>query len=250
MPTINDVSTSVEIRATANSEIMTYAIPAWPVPAIPVAGTDDLFPVRRIYAVGRNYADHAAETGLGGAGANVPGISLKPADSIVADGADLPYPPATEELDPEIEMVIAIGRGGADIPVERGLDHVFGYAVGIDLIRRDIMRECIANEHSWDLCKSFDGASPVGTLHAAAEIGHPDAGEISIAVNGEIRQKGDLSQMIWKTAEIVSRLSRYSRLEPGDIVYTGTPKGPRSVVRGDRLDGRIEGIGALTVRIA
>jgi fumarylpyruvate hydrolase len=228
---------------------MNYAVPAYSIPTIPVVNADSVFPVRRIYAVGRNYADHAAETGLGG-GDSVPGISLKPADSIVPDGADLPYPPATAHLDPEIEMVVAIGKAGADIPTEDALDHVFGYAVGFDLIRRDIMHECIANQHSWDLCKSFDGASPVSALRRAAEIGHPVAGEISLDVNGDRRQSGDLSQMIWKTADIISRISQYSRIKPGDIVFTGTPKGPQPVVRGDRLDGRIAGVGTLNIKIA
>lgn len=228
---------------------MKPAFPAWQPPALPIGGTDETFPVRRIYAIGRNYADHAAETGLGAGGESVPGISLKPADSILGDGDDLPYPPATRHLDPEIEMVIAIGKAGADIPVDRGLEHIFGYAVGFDMIRRDVLQECIANEHSWDLCKSFEGASPVGTIRKVSEIGHPDRGEIRIDVNGETRQRGDLSQMIWKPAEIVSRLSAYSPLHPGDIVFSGTPKGPKPVVRGDMLDGYIAGVGGLRVMI-
>ena len=227
---------------------MKLAVPDWLRPTIAIAGSDAVFPVRRIYAIGRNYADHAAETGLGD-GAPVPGISLKPADSIVADGSQIPYPPATAELDHEIEMVIAIGKGGASIAPERGTDHIFGYAVGFDLIRRDVMRECIAREHSWDLCKSFDGASPVGAIRPASKIGHPVSGTIAISVNGAPRQRGDISQMIWKPAEIVSRLSRYSRLEPGDIVFTGTPKGPAPVVAGDLLEGHVEGVGQLAIRL-
>ena len=227
---------------------MTWAVPEWPRPAIPVAGSDASFPVRRIYAIGRNYADHAAETGLD-AGGGTPGISLKPTDSIVPGDSKVRYPPATSELDPEIELVIAIGRGGANLPANRATDHVFGYAVGFDLIRRDVMRECIANRHSWDLCKSFDGASPVSAIRAASEIGHPARGEIAMTVNGRQRQRGDISQMIWSPAEIVARLSAYSRLEPGDVVYTGTPKGPAPVGRGDLLEGRIEGVGRLRIRI-
>lgn len=227
---------------------MTWAVPEWPRPAVPVAGSDASFPVRRIYAIGRNYADHAAETGLD-AGDATPGISLKPADSVVPGDSSVPYPPATSELDPEIELVIAIGKGGANVPANRATDHVFGYAVGFDLIRRDVMRECIANRHSWDLCKSFDGASPVSAIRPASEIGHPARGEIAMTVNGRRRQRGDISQMIWGPAEIVARLSAYSRLEPGDIVYTGTPKGPAPVARGDLLEGRIEGIGRLRIEI-
>ncbi|MEX2454395.1 MAG: fumarylacetoacetate hydrolase family protein, partial [Rhodospirillaceae bacterium] len=203
---------------------MNYAISPPDRPVIAITGTDETFPVRRIYTIGRNYADHAAETGLGG-GTSVPGISLKPPDSILPDHGRLPYPAATSELEPEVEMVIVIGRGGADIPKEAALEHIFGYAVGFDMIRRDVLRECIANQHSWDLCKSFAGASPVGAVRRAADIGHPVAGEIAIDVNGEARQRGDLSQLIWSPAEIVSRLSSYSRIEPGDIVFTGTPRG-------------------------
>jgi fumarylpyruvate hydrolase len=228
---------------------MAYEFDAWQPPAIPISGSDRLFPVRRIYAIGRNYADHAAETGLGGTGGSVPGISLKPPDSILTDGETLPYPPATSQLEPEIEMVAAIGKAGTDIPVEAALDHVFGYAVGFDMIRRDVLRDCIENEHSWDLCKSFRGASPVGDIAPASAIGHPVGGRISIEVNGEIRQQGDLSQLIWSTAEIVSRLSRYSPVEPGDIVFTGTPKGPSPVVRGDSLTGRIDGVGTLSITV-
>jgi fumarylpyruvate hydrolase len=227
---------------------MKYAFAPPPPPTIAIHGCDKRFPIRRIYAIGRNYADHAAETGLG-SGRSVPGISLKPADSILSDGAVLPYPAATGQLEPEVEMVLAVGRGGSDIPPERALEHVFGYAVGFDMIRRDVLRKCIANQHSWDLCKSFAGASPVGPLRRAAEIGHPQSGEIAIEVNGGLRQRGDLAQLIWSPAEIVSRLSAYAPIEPGDIVFTGTPKGPAPVVRGDRLEGRIAGIGTLTVTI-
>lgn len=228
---------------------MTSVIPTWEPPSISIANSEMTFPVRRIYTIGRNYADHAAETGLGGADGSVPGISLKPADSLLEDGGSLPYPAATGHLDPEIEMVVAIGRDGTDIPVESALDHVYGYAVGFDMIRRDVMHDCIANEHSWDLCKSFAGASPVGLLHPVAEIGHPEAGEIALEVNGELRQQGDIGQLIWKTADIVSRLSSYAPVCAGDIVFTGTPKGPKAVVPGDRLAGRISGVGTLDIDI-
>lgn len=226
---------------------MTFAVPACRMPTIEVAGSDARFPVRRVYAVGRNYAAHAAETGLGDGG-SVPGFSLKPADSVVPGGA-VSYPPGTSHLDPEVEFVVAIGAGGADIPRERALEHVFGYAVGFDMIRRDIMRDCIRNEHSWDLCKSFDGASPCAAIEPAGRIGHPSRGEIRIEVNGALRQKGDLGDLIWDPAEIIHRLSRLSRLEPGDLIYTGTPKGPAPVVRGDRLHGHIDGVGELDVTI-
>lgn len=228
---------------------MRYAVPLVEPATIGVAGSDLRFPVRRIYTIGRNYAAHATETGLGGAGGSKPGISLKPADSVIAHGSALPYPPGTDRLEPEVEMVAAIGKGGADIPRASALDHVFGYAVGFDMIRRDIMHACIADQHSWDLCKSFDGASPIGELAPAAGIGHPANGAIALAINGTERQRGDLADLIWPVAEIVARLSALSRLAPGDLIFTGTPKGPGKVARGDRLEGAIEGIGRLTIDI-
>lgn len=228
---------------------MTHAIPLWETPCLPIAGSQLTFPVRRIYTIGRNYADHAAETGLGGSSGSAPGISLKPADSLLLDGEMLPYPPATRHLDPEVEMVVAIGRGGEDIKREDALGHVFGYAVGFDMIRRDVMRDCIANEHSWDLCKSFTGASPVGLLHPVDDVGHPTAGEIALEVNGELRQQGNIDQLIWKTADIIARLSNYAPLCAGDIVFTGTPKGPQAVESGDRLSGKIADIGTLEITI-
>jgi fumarylpyruvate hydrolase len=228
---------------------MAYAVPVFELPTLPVMGSAEVFPVRRIYAIGRNYAAHAAETGLGGKDGPTPGISLKPADSVVPGGGAVAYPPGTRHLEPEIEMVVAIGRGGADIPPERAREHVFGYAVGFDLIRRDILQECIRNQHSWDLCKSFDGASPISALRRADAANHPRRGTITASVNGVLRQRGDLADMVWDVAEIVSRLSRYSRLAPGDLVFTGTPKGPAPVGRGDVLLGVIEGVGELEVRI-
>lgn len=225
-----------------------YVVEPGPRPAIPVAG-GGLFPVRRIYTVGRNYRAHAAETGLGGGTGSVPGISLKPADSIVPGGGDIAYPPGTAQLDPEVELVVAIGRSGADVTRGSAREHIFGYAVGFDMIRRDILRECIANQHSWDLCKSFDGASPVSGIVPAATVGHPDAGAIWMEVNGERRQHGDLADQIWDPAEIVARISRLSRIEPGDLVFTGTPAGPAPVRRGDVLHGHIDGIGALRATV-
>ena len=228
---------------------MNSVFPLWDPLCIPIANSGDTFPVRRIYTIGRNYADHAVETGLGGAAGSMPGISLKPSDSLLLDGGVLTYPPATKQLDPEVEMVVAIGRDGENIAPQDALDYVYGYAVGFDMIRRDIMRDCIANEHSWDLCKSFAGASPVGNLRRASDIGHPDSGAITLEVGGEIRQRGDIFQLIWKTADIVSRLSQYSPISAGDIVFTGTPKGPKPVSTGDTLVGRIAGVGELKVKI-
>ena len=228
---------------------MAQAFSAPPQAVLSIQGSSDIIPVRRIYTIGRNYADHAAETGLGGQSGSVPGISLKPPDSLLADGEILPYPAMTEQLDAEIEMVVVIGREGRNIHAENALDHVFGYAAGLDMIRRDVMRECISNEHSWDLCKSFQGASPVGAVRPASEIGHPDSGEIRLQVNGVTRQQGDIGQLIWKTSDIVARLSAYDTVCPGDIVFTGTPKGPGPVSPGDSLDCSIEGVGNLNISI-
>lgn len=228
---------------------MNFVFPLRTPPGIPVANSRETFPVRRIYTIGRNYADHAAETGLGGAGGSAPGISLKPADSLLLDSGVLAYPPATQHLDPEVEMVVAIGRDGENISPDTALEHVFAYGVGFDVIRRDVMQDCIAHQHSWDLCKSFQGASPVSDLMPAAEIGHPDHGEISLKVNGECRQQGDISQLIWKTADIVSRLSAYDPIRAGDIIFTGTPKGPKPVVSGDELLGSVANVGTLRISI-
>ena len=228
---------------------MRYAFPAPSIPSIPVLGSSERFPVRRIYTIGRNYADHAAETGLGSGTKPVPGISLKPSDSIWVEDRELPYPPMTAQLDPEIELVVAIGRDGTNVMKADALEHVFGYAVGYDMIRRDIMRECIANEHSWDLCKSFSGASPVSEVRPASDFGHPNSGNITLEINGGLRQQGNLSQMIWDTADIIARLSSYCSLRSGDIIFTGTPKGPKPVERGDKLSGVIEGVGHLELEI-
>lgn len=229
---------------------MSLNFSAWIPPSIAIRNTTDRFPVRRIYTIGRNYVDHAAETGLGRNGSSVPGISLKPADSLIGNKDTLIYPPATQQLDPEVEMVIAIGKAGKNINPGNALEYIFGYAVGLDMIRRDIMHECIANEHSWDLCKSFSGASPVGDIASVANIGHPVEGEISLKVNGEIRQSGDIASQIWNPAKIVSKLSGYCTLEPGDIVFTGTPKGPGPVNRGDLLEGSVAGVGSICIRIS
>jgi fumarylpyruvate hydrolase len=228
---------------------VSYAVPVFDLPTLPVLDSADVFPIRRVYTVGRNYAAHAAETGLGGKDGPTPGLSLKPADSVVPGGGNVPYPPGTHHLEPEVELVAAIGRGGTDIPPERAFDHVFGYAVGFDLIRRDILQECVRNQHSWDMCKSFDGGSPISALRRVDGAGHPRRGSIRASVNGTLRQNGDLSEMVWDVAEIVARLSRLSRLVPGDLIFTGTPKGPAPVTRGDVLYGEIEGVGQLEVRI-
>ncbi|MBK3773634.1 fumarylacetoacetate hydrolase family protein [Azospirillum aestuarii] len=227
---------------------MAYAIPLWPQPTVPVAGGDP-FPVRRIYCVGRNYAAHAREMGAD-PDREPPFFFMKPADAIVADGTAIPYPPRTANLHHEIELVVAIGTGGRDIPVERALDHVYGYGVGLDMTRRDLQNAAKKEGKPWDMGKGFDQSAPCGTLRRAADIGHPDKGSVTLSVNGEPRQKGDLSDLIWTVSETISYLSGLVELQPGDLIYTGTPEGVGPVVAGDRLEGAVEGVGSIAVTIA
>ncbi len=227
---------------------MAYAIPLWPQPTVPVAGGDP-FPVRRIYCVGRNYAAHAREMGAD-PDREPPFFFMKPADAIVADGTAIPYPPRTANLHHEIELVVAIGTGGRNIPVERALDHVYGYGVGLDMTRRDLQNAAKKEGKPWDMGKGFDQSAPCGTLRRAADIGHPDKGSVTLSVNGELRQKGDLADLIWSVSETISYLSGLVELQPGDLIYTGTPEGVGPVVAGDRLEGAVEGVGSIAVTIA
>ncbi|AWK86072.1 fumarylacetoacetate hydrolase family protein [Azospirillum thermophilum] len=226
---------------------MAYAIPLWPQPAVPVTGGAP-FPVRRIYCVGRNYAAHAREMGAD-PDREPPFFFTKPADAIVPDGATIPYPPATSNLHHEVELVVAIGRGGSAIPVESALEHVFGYAVGLDMTRRDLQNAAKKEGKPWDMGKGFDRSAPCSAIRTAADIGHPATGAVTLSVNGELRQKGDLSDLIWSVAETVSCLSGLVELQPGDLIYTGTPEGVGPVKAGDRLEGAVEGVGTLTVTI-
>ncbi len=226
---------------------MAYAFPLWSQPAVPVTGGDP-FPVRRIYCVGRNYAAHAREMGAD-PDREPPFFFMKPADAIVADGATTPYPPKTANLHHEIELVVAIGAGGRDIPVESALDHVFGYAVGLDMTRRDLQNAAKKEGKPWDMGKGFDQSAPCGAIRTVADIGHPAKGAITVSVNGALRQTGDLSDLIWSVAETISYLSGLVELQPGDLIYTGTPEGVGPVVAGDVLTGAVEGVGTLTLTI-
>ncbi len=217
-----------------------------------VAGvpTDDgrLFPVRRIFCVGRNYAAHTLEMG-GQPDRELPFFFCKPADAVVTGGADVPYPPATSDLHHEMELVLAIGRGGADISAEAAPSHVWGYAAGIDLTRRDLQAEARKAGRPWDMGKAFDHSAPIGTIAAAARIGHPSSGRIVLTVDGETRQSSDIALMVWSAPEIVAHLSRLVRLEAGDLIFTGTPEGVGPVKSGETLRGTIEGVGTVTARI-
>ena len=221
-------------------------------PLVPVAGEARGFPVRRIYCVARNYAEHAREMGASGRAA--PFFFMKPADAVlpVAVGATgrMAYPPKTADLHHEIEMVVAIGRGGRDIDVAAALEHVFGYTVGLDMTRRDLQAELKKQGRPWDIAKGFDQSAPLSTIQPVALVGHPQRGAIGLAVNGVPRQGGDLADMIWSVPEIIAILSEYFELQAGDLIFTGTPAGVGAVQRGDRLEGTIAGLGTLAVDIA
>jgi len=204
------------------------------VTSVAIAGQSMRFPVRRIYCVGRNYLDHIREMKEGDE-RDPPFFFQKPADAIVEPNAEVRYPPHTSDFQYEVELVIAVGRRGRRIDIANALDHVFGYAVGIDLTRRDRQRDARAAGLPWEVGKSFDASAPCGPIHRAADIGHPSAGKITLSVNGDTRQTGDIAQMIWSCSEIVSNLSLQYALAAGDLIFTGTPAGVGPVQPGDRL---------------
>ncbi len=239
---------------------MEYAVTPAPQPAIAVAGGSTLFPVRRIYCVGRNYAEHAREMG-GDPDREPPFFFMKPADAVMLSsgnsvakignemGSYIAYPPMTENLQHEVELVVAIGRPGANIALEAALDHVFGYAVGLDITRRDVQTGLREAGRPWEMAKAFDQSAPVGSLHAASTVGHPQRGAIWLSVNGVERQRSDIVRMIWSVAEIITRLSQYVGLAPGDLIFTGTPEGVTKLGRGDALNCGIDGLGELSLTI-
>jgi fumarylpyruvate hydrolase len=216
--------------------------------AAAVADDTKLFPVRRIFCVGRNYADHAREMGADPT-RELPFFFCKPADALVADGTTIPYPPQTKDLQHEVELVAAIAKGGANITREKALDHVFGYGVGIDLTRRDLQQDAKDKRRPWDWGKGFDHSAPLSALHPASHIGHPSSGRIHLAVNGQVKQDGDLDQMIWPLPDVIAFISQSMRLEAGDLIYTGTPAGVGAVVPGDMLTAEVDGVAKLTVII-
>ena len=215
--------------------------------SVPVAG-GGAFPVRRIFCVGRNYAEHVREMG-GNPEREAPFFFTKPADAVVTGGADMPYPPQTSNLHHEMELVVAIGKGGANIPVEQALNHVWGYAAGIDMTRRDLQNDAKAARRPWDMSKGFDASGPISDLIPAAKFPDPTKGKIALTVNGTPRQSSDLSQMIWSVAETVAFLSTFVTIAPGDLIFTGTPEGVGPVLRGDVLEGSVEGVGTVRVKI-
>jgi fumarylpyruvate hydrolase len=224
-----------------------YIITPPPQAAIAVAGGDKLFPVRRIWCVGRNYVEHIRE--MGQDERLPPFYFAKPADAVVPDGATVPYPSLTKDMHHEVELVVALKSGGRSIKVDKALDTIWGYGVGIDLTRRDLQIASRNQQRPWEIGKAFDASAPCGPLRPAAEIGHPSKGRITLKCNGKIRQDGDLNQMIWNTPEIIANLSEMVALAPGDIIMTGTPSGVAATVAGDKLECEIEGVGKLTVTI-
>jgi fumarylpyruvate hydrolase len=231
---------------------MKFVLEPAPVVSIPVAGDHGNFPVRRIYCVGRNYAAHVREMGMDPS-REPPFFFAKPVDSVVVSPASRPseisYPPATTEYHFEVELVAAIGTAGRNIPVEQANDHIWGYAVGLDMTRRDLQIAARDKGRPWELGKSFDQSAPISVLHPASETGHPASGEIWLQVNGKDRQRSDLSKLIWSIPEIIANLSTYFELQPGDLIFTGTPEGIGPVNRGEIMRGGIAGLTDIEVQV-
>lgn len=226
---------------------MAFAVPLWIPPALPIVGTSDIFPVRRIFCVGRNYVEHQKE--MGGDGREQPFFFLKSEFSLVPAGGEVHYPAKSSNYHYETEMVVAIGRQGRRIPAKDATGHIFGYAVGLDMTRRDLQQVGKDKGRPWDFGKNFDEAAPCAALSPASKVGHPATGELTLTVNAKLRQKADLSDMIWSVPEQIEYLSQYYTLEPGDIIMTGTPAGVGPVLPGDELVARIEGLTELRVKI-
>ena len=232
---------------------MDFVFPPPAQPSLAVFGSLTRFPIRRIFCVGRNYAEHAREMGAldQASGFEPPFFFMKPADAIVSGAGELPvnYPPLTQNLHHEVEMVVALSAGGANVTVNAANGLVFGYAVGLDLTRRDIQAKAKAKGHPWDMGKGFDQSAVCSEIHPVSLVGHPSSGRICLTVNGQLRQDGDLSEMGWNVAEIIANLSTMVRLEAGDLIYTGTPAGVGPLLPGDLLEAELAGVAKLRARI-
>ncbi len=225
-----------------------YVILPPAVPTLPVAGTSKLFPIHRIYCVGRNYADHAIEMG-GDPSREPPFFFQKNPDNVLQPGADFPYPGATKDVHHEIELIVALGKGGIDVPVESALDLVFGYGVGLDMTRRDLQGEAKKGGRPWEVGKAFEASAPSSAIAPASAIGHPATGRIWLEIDGATKQEGDLAQMIWKVPEMIAYLSRLFTLQPGDLIFSGTPAGVGPVSRGNKLRGGVDGVGDIALGV-
>ena len=225
-----------------------FVLPPPPPPSVAVHNSTARVPVRRVFCVGRNYAAHAREMGRD-PDREPPFFFMKPADTVVDDGATVPYPPETKNFQYEIELIVAIGKGGSEIPVERALDHVWGYGVGIDLTRRDLQLAMRELGRPWDWGKGFDQSAPIAPLRPVSAVGHPKAGRIWLAVNGTVKQDSDISKLIWPIPDVISICSRSMALKPGDIIMTGTPENVGPVQRGDVMTGGVEGIGEIRISV-
>jgi fumarylpyruvate hydrolase len=228
---------------------MNYLFPPAIVPSVAIAGSEQRFPVHRIYCIGRNYADHAKEMGAAVDRGN-PVFFCKPADAVVGDRAQIPYPLATADLHHEVEMVLALQSGGVNIAATNALRHVFGYTVGLDLTRRDLQNKAKAKALPWDSAKAFDRSAPVSAIRRAGEIGHPQHAQLTLEVNGAVRQQADIADMIFSVPEIIAQLSELFELRAGDLIFTGTPAGVAALKSGDRFHARLQGIAELHGAIA
>ncbi|HEY8553166.1 MAG TPA: fumarylacetoacetate hydrolase family protein [Burkholderiales bacterium] len=227
---------------------MSFIFAPQPQPSVEIKGTTQRFPVHRIYCVGRNYAEHAREMGFD-PNREPPFFFTKPADAVVPSGSTIPYPLSTQNYHYEMELVVAIGKEGANIEREAALDYVYGYAAGLDMTRRDLQLAARDKGRPWDPGKAFDQSAPISAIHRAADIGHPSSGAIWLKVNGEIKQQADLKELLWPVPDIIVYLSKLWVLKPGDLVYTGTPAGVGPVKPGDQLHGGVEGVDEIRITI-
>jgi fumarylpyruvate hydrolase len=230
-----------------------YAVSPPAINSILIAGEDAVFPVRRVYCVGRNYAEHAKEMGVDPR-IEAPFFFIKPTDTVLCpadnEAVNLPYPPGTKDLQYEVELVVAIGQGGTDIPVDEAVRHIWGYAVGIDMTRRDLQRAMRASGKPWEIGKTFERCAPISAIKPIGQSGEITSGAITLNVGSAIRQASDISSMIWSVSEIIAKLSQLFMLMPGDLIFSGTPEGVGAVVPGDTLTATLEGVGVLQVDIS
>lgn len=224
-----------------------FAIQAPPIVTLPIAGSDEMFPVRRVYCIGRNYAAHAIEMGHD-PDREPPFFFQKNPDNLDISG-EFPYPPETSDVHHEIEMAVALKTGGNNIPVSDALNHVFGYALSLDMTRRDLQGEQKKAGRPWEIGKAFERSAPIGKIHTVEDVGHLDTGRVELKVNDEIKQEGDLNQMIWKVPEMISYLSDYFELAAGDVILSGTPAGVGPIVKGDVMQVSVEGLGSMSIPV-